>query len=213
MRFIGDSEKWKQKSKSWGSVASIWDIETKNPNHFVNFENGYKKFTLFESKILRGIGLKDSGLDIGCGTGLASAQLAKYVKNLYLLDISDKMLIIAKSKYPYAKIFCASGTEMPIEDSSIDIAISRGIIISLLAYKEEIDKFIDEVYRILRSDGIVVYDFLSNTKTAKFKLKESYKRSFTKYEMRSLLENRKFYKIKFDGSKNARVIRVCATKR
>ncbi len=212
MRFAGNFEKWKQKASGWDSVARSWDTDIKDPNHFVNFEDGYKKFAKFESDILREVGPKTSGIDIGCGTGSASALLTKYVKQLYLLDISNRMLKISKTRYPSAIVLYASGTDIPLEDQSIDIAISRGIIVSLVAYKKEIDSLLDEIHRILKPGGAIILDFLSNKKTVKFKAKESYKKAFTRSEMESLLKERKFYKIRFDGSESARVIRVCAMK-
>ncbi|MCL4379421.1 MAG: class I SAM-dependent methyltransferase [Candidatus Marsarchaeota archaeon] len=212
MKFIGNFKKWRQRASGWNSIAQEWDISIKDKNHFVNFEDGYRKFERFETAILKKIGKLDSGIDIASGTGAASTQLARHVKNLYLLDIADHMLKIAKAKYPKAKMLHASATEIPLLDKSINIAVSRGILISLLAHKQEIKKLLAEVYRILKPGGIVIFDFLSNTTTAKFKVRESYKKAFTKLEIEKLLTNNGFYKIKFDGDESARVIRVCAKK-
>ena len=193
-------------------VAHEWDKDIKSPAHFVNFEDGYKKFESFEAKVLKNIGLQEAGIDIGCGTAASSLKLAKHVKKLYLLDISNKMLQIAKRKYPKAKILYASGTNIPLDGESVDIVTNRGILISLLAHKKEINALLNEIYRILKPNGVLILDFLSNKKSVKFKKKESYKKSFTRSEMSRLLKARKFHKIMFDGTEGARVVRVCALK-
>ncbi|MCL4362934.1 class I SAM-dependent methyltransferase [Candidatus Marsarchaeota archaeon] len=212
MKFSGNLSKWKKKAIGWNGVAHRWDSDIENPGHYVNFEDGYKKFDRFASGIISKMGKVDSGIDIGCGTGKASAVLAKHVKNLMLLDISYKMLEIAKKKYPKARILYASVTDMHIESECVDIAISRGILISLLARKAKINQMLNEINRVLKPGGAILFDFLSNTKTAKFKAQESYKKAFTKREITCLLKEKKFNRINFDGKVGSRVIRVCARK-
>ncbi|CDF59162.1 class I SAM-dependent DNA methyltransferase [Thermobrachium celere] len=75
-------------------LAPIWDQITKHDEGKIN-------------KILNLIDIKENLniLDVGCGTGILESFLLKYnPKSITAVDISEKMIEVAKSKYQNPKI-------------------------------------------------------------------------------------------------------------
>lgn len=68
-----------------------------------------------------------SFIDIGAGTGFASIELLKIFKNakITLLDISDKMLKIAKLNIPDARIINFNAEHFSFKKNNFDFAVSN----------------------------------------------------------------------------------------
>ncbi len=82
-------------------------------------------------------------LDIGCGEGWYSAQLAEALgANLTGLDISKEAVRCAAAKYKNAQWVCGSAARLPVADGSV------GLVTSLFALTIP-----EEFKRVLRSDG------------------------------------------------------------
>ncbi len=110
--------------------------------------------------------LKEKGdkqfLDIACGTGDFSIDLAKKLDNKSLVnshissvDISEGMLEVMKSKVKkenldkYISILLADGEALPFDDESFDlVSIAFGI-----RNFEDRDKGLREIYRVLKPNG------------------------------------------------------------
>ncbi|MCX6713510.1 MAG: methyltransferase domain-containing protein [Candidatus Vogelbacteria bacterium] len=195
----------------WGSRAANWDKEIEKPDHYTNFENGYQRFLDLERELLDKIPKKEVGIDIGCGTGVTSKILAEKVETIYLLDLSDRMLAVAKEKVPQGIMLESSASNIPLPDNSVDVAISRGVIISHLP-ADLIEGFFAELVRILKFGGMTLFDFINRLDTADFKI-ESDKNVFSREQMATELEKGGFANINFDGEENNRVVRVWAIKK
>lgn len=78
------------KSESfWDKTASKYDqIEMKHEQTYINII----KRTIMHLKI------SDIVLDYGCGTGLISNEIARYVKEIHAIDISSNMIGVAEKK-------------------------------------------------------------------------------------------------------------------
>lgn len=192
----------------WNSRAENWDSEISKPEHYANFESGYEKFLAFEEKILENIGEAETGIDLGCGTAVAAGPLSRKVENLYLLDLAESMLKIAGEKYPKAALLHSSVTAIPLENESVDYAVSRGVVISHLPQGEQ-GNYLSEVHRILKPGGIFIFDFLNNMKTADFHL-SSEKTVYTIKEIIEELKSFGFEAISTDGDEMSRVVRIAA---
>jgi ubiquinone/menaquinone biosynthesis C-methylase UbiE len=109
------------------------------------------------------LGLKfpqlDKVLDLGCGTGAMGLQLAQCakVKDVYGIDISRMMLERAlKNAEMLGRTFYVSAADcehMPFPDASFDLIIGNAILHHTLRYR----KILEETYRILKPDGIVLF--------------------------------------------------------
>ncbi len=85
-------------------------------------------------------------LDVGCGEGYYSANLAADLGcELTGLDISKEAVRRAAGKYKNAQWLCASAARLPVKDESV------GILTSLFALTVP-----EEFHRVLKADGIFV---------------------------------------------------------
>ena len=85
-------------------------------------------------------------LDIGCGEGYYSAELAKALDaDLLGLDISKEAVRYAAGRYKHAAWICASAARLPVKDESV------GLITSLFALTIP-----EEFSRVLRCDGMFI---------------------------------------------------------
>ena len=96
-------------------------------------------------------------LEFGCGTGSTAIVHAAYVKHIQAIDISSKMIEIARGKAEAEKIanitFQPSTIEeFSVPDGSLDVVLGLSIL-HLLNNKEEA---IAKVYKMLKPGGIFV---------------------------------------------------------
>lgn len=100
-------------------------------------------------------------LDVGCGTGRFSTEIAKKGAKVLALDFSNAMLNILEQKsaslgleekiYPIR----ADARAIPIKEASVDGCICINFIQLVNSYKE----VISEISRVLKPDGILIINF------------------------------------------------------
>jgi len=116
-----------------------------------------KSRTRLLQKYLNG---KQKILDCGCSNGFVSKKILEKLKNknikLYGVDISDYIIKIAKENFLKLKFkakFMTSNLEkLPFKDDFFDLIYC----FSTLAHVENIGKCIDEMYRVLKPEGILI---------------------------------------------------------
>jgi ubiquinone/menaquinone biosynthesis C-methylase UbiE len=96
-------------------------------------------------------------LELGCGTGSTAIAQAPYVESIRAVDISSKMIEIARNKVAATNIenvtFEQSSIgDLVVADESIDVVMAH----SLLHLLPEKDDVIRRVYDMLRPNGIFV---------------------------------------------------------
>jgi ubiquinone/menaquinone biosynthesis C-methylase UbiE len=96
-------------------------------------------------------------LEIGCGTGSTAIAHAPYVKHIHAIDISSKMIDIARGKADAEKVtnvtFERSAIdELSVSEQTLDAVLALSIL-HLLENKEEV---IARVHRMLKPGGIFV---------------------------------------------------------
>ena len=85
-------------------------------------------------------------VDVGCGEGYYSAELAKRLDaDLLGLDISKEAVRYAAGRYKHATWICASAARLPVNEGSV------GLLTSLFALTIP-----EEFSRVLRSDGAYI---------------------------------------------------------
>lgn len=103
----------------------------------------------------------DAVLDVGCGTGNYTIELAKRGADVIGIDSSEEMLAWARIKAQKADIeasfMAADATNLPFPDSSFDIVISNG----LLCFLKEPEKALIEMRRVLKPGGRLVVGVLN----------------------------------------------------
>lgn len=90
-------------------------------------------------------------LDLCCGTGDFSKIISKFYPRAKVigLDISDKMLKIAKAKNPSGVFMKGDCTELPFMEGEFDY-ITMGFGLRNIQNRQ---KAIEEIYRVLEKDG------------------------------------------------------------
>ena len=89
------------------------------------------------------LGISGQILDVGCGEGYYSSQLADALDSpLTGLDISKEAVRCAAAKYKGKQWLCATAARIPVEDSSVDLLTSLFAI-----------TLPEEFRRVLKEDG------------------------------------------------------------
>ncbi|MHB1636926.1 MAG: ubiquinone/menaquinone biosynthesis methyltransferase [Thermoplasmataceae archaeon] len=107
---------------------------------------------LWRAKLISELDVKDGQgiLDVGCGTGKISYSIEKIIKNsrIYALDLTKEMYpFIPDSKVTFV---VGSAMSLPFEDNSMDRVVSGFLTRNV----PSLEKYISEVYRILKPGGI-----------------------------------------------------------
>lgn len=84
------------------NTEKLWDkLSGKYDNRVKKYEESYKKAI---AKIKLYLKNEDVILDYACGTGLISNEISRNVSKIHAIDISSKMLELAKSKADESKL-------------------------------------------------------------------------------------------------------------
>ncbi len=93
-------------------------------------------------------------LDAACGEGYGSSLLAAYAKNVEGVDIDEKSIAHATSRYPQknTNFQQASVTQLPFSDNQFDVIVS----FETLEHLAEQEQMLAEFNRVLKEDGIII---------------------------------------------------------
>lgn len=97
-------------------------------------------------------------LDLGCGAGHVSYQVANFAESVIAYDLSDEMVALvdktAQSKNLHNISVCQGAAEaLPFLDQSFDVVISR----YSAHHWQDISMAFKEVYRVLKPQGMVIF--------------------------------------------------------
>jgi len=120
-------------------------------------------------------------LDLGAGTGRLACLLAPHVSRVHAFDISEEMLRVCREKFTASgainwQVDVADHRQLPVEDSSADLAVS-GWSLSYLAVwnpdtaRVDLEKWLGEMKRVLRPNSyIVLFESLGTGNESPIKL-------------------------------------------
>jgi len=93
-------------------------------------------------------------LEIGCGTGLFTKEIAKKSVQLTAIDISPDLIEVAKKKVldPNVRFSVENACKLPYDDGYFDAVIGSSILHHL-----EIDIVLKEFYRVLKPNGYIAF--------------------------------------------------------
>ncbi|MEM3227810.1 MAG: methyltransferase domain-containing protein [Candidatus Micrarchaeaceae archaeon] len=92
-------------------------------------------------------------LDLGSGPGIYAALLRKRGAIVYGVDISEKMVEIARARYPGIEFEVGSALKLPYKNSFFDVVFSALVF----EHIRGIDKALKEVARVLKVHGHFVF--------------------------------------------------------
>jgi len=92
-------------------------------------------------------------LEIGCGTGHALTEFTKTNKNVCAIDLSEKMLKVARGKINHesAMLCQADGLLLPFSEKRFD-TVFLSFVLELFD-TPEIPKILSEIWRVLKHEG------------------------------------------------------------
>lgn len=102
---------------------------------------------------LLGLPVEGTLLDAGGGTGRIAQTLTDKVSNVFLVDLSLGMLLQASAKGRIIKV-CSYSENLPFENESFD----RIIMIDALHHVKNQEETAGELWRVLKSGGILVIE-------------------------------------------------------
>lgn len=105
---------------------------------------------IYNNLVAFGLLQKHAILDIGCGTGLASAPLIENGYGVTGVDPSEPMLAVARERYPNARWVAGVAEKLPFDAASFDAVISAQAL-----HHADARAAIGEIKRVLRRGGIV----------------------------------------------------------
>lgn len=164
------------------------------------FGNSYGKYIDKQERMilnnLLGNQTKGLVLEIGCGTG----RLLDYSD--YGIDMSEEMVKVAKTKFPGKNIEVVDATDTSFKDNSFDSIISFHVFMHL--DKITVKDILNESYRILKTDGRIIFDVPSEKRRELINYKSTLwhgANSYSKKDIVLLCENKweikKYYGIMF----------------
>lgn len=136
----------------WNRRSEVFDKQVLSV-----YENAYRKTVKRSAAFLK---KEDRVFEIGCGTGVATIPLSKYVKEITATDISENMIQKAREKAKNQSkdnIIFRTGelTEMEVEPESYDVVAAYNVLL----YMKNQEEVLKKVYEVLKPGGI----FLSAT--------------------------------------------------
>lgn len=94
-------------------------------------------------------------LDLGCGTGLCSTLIKPFAKTLTGVDLSEKMLDIARDKNSYDTLECNDlNSFLTQKNAAYDLIIAGDVLV----YIGELDLFFQQIQQALRPGGIFLFN-------------------------------------------------------
>jgi ubiquinone/menaquinone biosynthesis C-methylase UbiE len=135
--------------------ARFWDkIAERYSRQPIADEAAYEK----KLEVTRGYFQPDMEvLEIGCGTGSTAITHAPYVKHIQAIDISSKMVAIAKGKAEAANVANVSFRQSTIDELSMpDRTVDAVLGLSILHLLENKEEAIAKVYEMLKPGGVFV---------------------------------------------------------
>jgi ubiquinone/menaquinone biosynthesis C-methylase UbiE len=98
-------------------------------------------------------------LDVGCGSGVQSRYLAPHAKEVVGVDLSEKLIEIAKERckeYPNAHFQVGDACQLPFADQSFDFIISYGDVLSHIV--EGYAEAVSEMARVAKPGALITFE-------------------------------------------------------
>jgi len=154
-----------------------WDILARiNPDYYINSKlaekdgNKYKesgrddvhKFILQDDLLKSMIDFREATvLEIGCGNGRMTEFLAGIFKNVYVVDISSRMIELAESRLAHLKninFFVGDGLHCAVPGNAVDLVFSY-IVFQHFPTMGMVLENMGEVKRVLKPGGLAKIQF------------------------------------------------------
>lgn len=94
-------------------------------------------------------------LDLGCGNGRLFSELEKIEVEYIGIDFSEKLIQIAKEKFPQAKFLVGDALNLPFGDNFFDKVYTFAVFHHIPSTELRI-QFLNEIFRVLKPGGLLI---------------------------------------------------------
>lgn len=157
-----DNDLYNAKSNTWWEPQNVLYLLKTSINPV---RVGYAKRKIFDELHLDSTGKK--ALEVGCGGGILCEEIAQMGFETTGIDPSDHSLEIARNhaklgglNINYEK---GTGEALPYKDASFDVVFCCDV----LEHVRNLPKVISEISRVLKLDGIFIFDTINRTLVSK----------------------------------------------
>ena len=148
----------------WDTRAESWDSALKNPDCHLNEDESYARFLKEALAVIkkRGQICAEGGIiDVGCGTGLVLEQVASHFAWGVGIDISRKMIQLARRKrIPNARFLLGDAFSLSGACPGAAAILSRGVLVSHYGHRQG-TALLKELRAALGPGGFLIVDFLN----------------------------------------------------
>ena len=146
-----DTDETEETKALWNRVADDWDIQVGDEGDSNRILNSDPVLWEFAGDV-KGLCV----LDAGCGTGYLALKLHKLGAKVVVIDFSEKMIEIARSKAPEIDYRVESCSRLrSIEDGLIDLVIANYVLMDT----PDLEGALRAFNRVLKANGLVVAIF------------------------------------------------------
>jgi SAM-dependent methyltransferase len=203
----------KEIAARWNARAATWDRSLRQPNCHLNDDDAYARFLHEAHRILekrRSFCASRGVIDVGCGTGLVLADVvSRFVWGIGV-DVSKKMIEIARRKrIPRSRFLVADAFNLSAYCPAAAAALSRGVLLSHYGHKQGLE-LLKSIYRCLIPSGFLILDFLNLAARDRHQHLPHTKTYFNGDEVCQMAHNAGFGRAKILGRMERRVLLLIA---
>jgi demethylmenaquinone methyltransferase/2-methoxy-6-polyprenyl-1,4-benzoquinol methylase len=134
-------------------ARKFFNSKTASSYDFIVRLTTFGQDNLWKNHMLSILDKRENILDLACGTGILSSLISKSNKKQVIgLDLALDYLKIAKKKRRYGLFINGNAETLPYRSNSFDTIIS-----SYLAKYVNIRRLIEESWRVLNHNGVIVF--------------------------------------------------------
>jgi ubiquinone/menaquinone biosynthesis C-methylase UbiE len=162
MKKIDSNAEWKK----WGEIDPLFGVASwqnkerdgsspwTNQEFYQLGESDWKDF----SKHWEMYGVdRESCLEIGCGAGRITMQLASYFNQVYAIDVSEEMIAYAKKHISSSSVafHVTNGIDIPVADQSVSSVFSTHVFQHFDSLSVA-DRYFAEISRAMNTNGTLM---------------------------------------------------------
>jgi ubiquinone/menaquinone biosynthesis C-methylase UbiE len=162
MKDLASNREWQK----WGEIDPLFGVaswqnkEKEGPSPWTDQEfyrvgdADWKDFSRHWEKY--GVN-RESCLEIGCGAGRITVQLASYFKEVHAIDVSDKMIEYARRQILGSSVVfhLSNGMDIPLADQSVFSVFSTHVFQHFDSLTVA-DRYFAEIARTMKPDGTLM---------------------------------------------------------
>jgi SAM-dependent methyltransferase len=197
----------------WDARADAWDRALEDPACHLNEDDAYRRFTRLVQRLIarrRRFCARHGVIDVGCGTGLVLAQVCSAFAWGIGIDISPRMIGVARAKgLAKTRFLVGDCFALPSLCPKAGAVLSRGVLLSHYG-RPQAQALLNAARAAIVAGGFLVFDFLNEAARTKHHHAPENKTWFTGQEIQAAARRAGFSAATTLGKPNRRVLLLLA---